>query len=216
MPDTAPTPATRDCTLLVIDDHPVVREGLVAVLRQLPGCVGVLEAADGEQGLALMAAHPEVSAVLVDLRMAGLAGLPTLARLRALNPALPVTVVSASEDPADVRRAMAAGASGYVPKSAGRGTLLAAVQLVLAGERYVPPLLLDDSGPAPAALQGLTPRQLEVLSQLCQGHANREIGVVLNMHEKTVKAHVGAIFKALGVVSRSQAVEAARAAGFSG
>lgn len=203
--------------LIVIDDHPVVREGLAMVLRQLEGAPEVLEAADGEQGLALLALHADVRAALVDLRMAGLAGLPTLARLRALRPDLPVMVISASEDPADVRRAMAAGASGYVPKSAGRSTLFAAVRLVLAGERYVPPLLLEQGDAAPAAtLTGLTPRQLEVLGLLCQGHANREIGVALGMHEKTVKAHVSAIFKVLGVVNRSQAVEAARAAGFTG
>ncbi len=203
--------------LIVIDDHPVVREGLAMVLRQLAGAPEVLEAADGEQGLALLGQHPDVRGVLVDLRMAGLAGLPTLARLRASRPELPVMVISASEDPADVRRAMAAGASGYVPKSAGRSTLLAAVQMVLAGERYVPPLLLDQGHAVPAAaLTGLTPRQLEVLGLLCQGHANREIGLTLQMHEKTVKAHVGAIFKVLGVVNRSQAMEAARAAGFTG
>jgi two-component system, NarL family, nitrate/nitrite response regulator NarL len=202
--------------LLVIDDHPVVREGLAMVLRQLAGAPEVLEAADGEQGLALLAQHSDVRGVLVDLRMAGLAGLPTLARLRATRPELPVMVISASEDPADVRRAMAAGASGYIPKSAGRSTLLAAVQLVLAGERYVPPLLLQEADAAPAVLPGLTPRQLEVLGLLCQGHANREIGLALNMHEKTVKAHVGALFKVLGVVNRTQAVEAARSAGFAG
>jgi len=202
--------------LLVIDDHPVVREGLAMVLRQLAGAPEVLEASDGEQGLALLAQHADVRGVLVDLRMAGLAGLPTLARLRASRPELPVMVISASEDPADVRRAMAAGASGYIPKSAGRSTLLAAVQLVLAGEHYVPPLLLQAAGAAPAVLTGLTPRQLEVLGLLCQGHANREIGLALNMHEKTVKAHVSAIFKVLGVVNRTQAIEAARSAGFSG
>lgn len=203
--------------LIVIDDHPVVREGVATVLRQLEGAPEVLEAADGEQGLALLAQHADVRGVLVDLRMAGLAGLPTLARLRALRPELPLMVISASEDPADVRRAMAAGASGYVPKSAGRSTLLAAVRLVLAGERYVPPLLLAPEASEPAAsLNGLTPRQIEVLGLLCQGHANREIGLALGMHEKTVKAHVGALFKALGVVNRSQAVEAARAAGFTG
>lgn len=202
--------------LLVIDDHPVVRDGLAMALRQLEPGVEVLEADDGEQGLALLARNGDVRGVLVDLRMAGLAGLPTMARLRAQWPHLPLIVVSASEDPADVRRAMAAGASGYVPKSAGRTTLLAAVRMVLAGERYVPPLLLQETAVPPATLNGLTPRQMEVLSLLCQGHANREIGVALAMHEKTVKAHVGAIFKVLGVVNRTQAVEAARAAGFSG
>lgn len=202
--------------LLIIDDHPVVREGLAAVLRQRGADTEVLEAADGEAGLQLLAQRPDVACVLVDLRLAGLGGLATLARVRATRPGLPVLVVSASEDAADVRRAMAAGASGYVPKSAGRSTLLAALQLVLAGERYVPPLLLAEAAPAAATVTGLTPRQREVLALLCQGHANREIGLALQMHEKTVKAHVGALFKVLGVVNRTQAVEAARSAGFIG
>ena len=203
--------------ILIIDDHPIVRDGLALVLGQVPGGAQVLEAEDGESGLALVAQHPDLACVLTDLRMGGMAGLATLAHLQALRPGLPVLVVSSSEDSTDVRRAMAAGAAGYVPKSAGRATLLAALQLVLAGERYVPPLLLQSLGRAPiTSPQALTTRQQEVLALLCDGHANREIGLLLGMHEKTVKAHVGALFKVLGVVNRSQAIEAARSAGLVG
>lgn len=200
--------------ILIIDDHPIVRDGLALVLGQVPGGAQVLEAEDGERGLALVAQHPDLDCVLTDLRMGGMAGLATLAHVKALRPGLPVVVISSSEDPVDVRRVMAAGAAGFVPKSAGRNTLLAALQLVLTGERYVPPLLLQALGnDPPASAQALTTRQQEVLALLCDGHANREIGLLLAMHEKTVKAHVGALFKVLGVVNRSQAVEAARSAG---
>lgn len=193
------------------------REGLASVLRQWPAVGEVLQASDGEPALALVAAQPDVAAVIVDLRMAGTGGLVVVAQLRRLRPDLPVLVLSSSEEPDDVRRALAAGAGGYCPKSAAPATLLAALQLVLAGEVYVPPLMAQaPAAPAAAAAgggSGLTPRQREVLQQLCQGQTNKQIARILAMQEKTVKGHVSAIFKALNVVHRLQAVEAARNAG---
>lgn len=153
--------------ILLVDDHPMFREGLASVLRQWPAVGQVLQAGDGELALALVAAQPDLAAVIVDLRMAGTGG------------------------------------------------LLAALQLVLAGEVHVPPLMAQAPA-APAATadgSGLTPRQREVLQQLCQGQTNEQIARVLDMQEKTVKGHVSAIFKALNVVHRLQAVEAARNAG---
>lgn len=202
--------------ILAVDDHPMFREGLASVLRQWPAVGSVLQASDGEQALGLVAAQPDLAAVIVDLRMAGTGGLVVVAQLQRLRPALPVLVLSSSEEPDDVRRALAAGARGYCPKSAAPATLLAALQLVLAGEVYVPPLMAQ--APAePAATggdgSGLTPRQREVLQQLCQGQTNKQIARTLAMQEKTVKGHVSAIFKALNVVHRLQAVEAARNAG---
>lgn len=209
---------SRALQILLIDDHPFVRDGVAANLRQLGPAVDVLEAADGAAALRCIAEHPALDLALLDLQMGGLPGIPTLERMRVERPDLKVLVLSSSEDPADVRRVMAAGAAGYCPKSAGRNTLLAAVRLVLDGETYLPPLMLHAAGPAPMAADGgpLTPRQREVLRLLCEGHANREIGVQLGMHEKTVKTHVSAIYRTLGVVSRPQAVAAARAAGLVG
>ena len=205
---------------LIIDDHPMLREGVAAVLRQFDAPAVVLQAADGEQGLALAAAHPDLDAAWVDLRMAGLAGLTTVELLHARHPSLPVIVLSSSEDPQDVRRALHAGARGYCAKSAGPGTLLAALRLVLAGEVYVPPFVVADDGDeaqssTPGAA-GLTPRQLEVLRLLCEGRSNKDIARLLVMQEKTVKGHVTAIFRALKVVHRLQAVQAARDAGIVG
>jgi two-component system, NarL family, nitrate/nitrite response regulator NarL len=205
--------------ILVVDDHPMFREGLAGVLRQWPPVSSVLQASDGEPALALVAEQPDLAAAIVDLRMSGTGGLVVVAQLRRLRPDLPVLVLSSSEDPEDVRRALAAGAAGYCPKSAAPATLLAALQLVLAGEVYVPPLMAQAPAAPPSPVgdgSGLTPRQREVLQQLCQGQTNKQIARILDMQEKTVKGHVSAIFKALNVVHRLQAIEAARNAGLVG
>ena len=191
------------------------REGLASVLRQWPAVREVLQASDGEQALGLVAGQPDLAVVIVDLRMLGTGGLVVVAQLRRARPGLPVLVLSSSEEPDDVRRALAAGARGYCPKSAAPATLLAALQLVLAGEVYVPPLMAQAPAATPAAgdVGGLTPRQREVLQQLGLGQSNKQIARILAMQEKTVKGHVSAIFKVLNVVHRLQAVQAARNAG---
>jgi len=201
--------------LLLVDDHPLVRAGVVAALQSLDAPELILEAGDGIAAMDCLAQHPDVDAVLLDLRMVGMAGMALLEQLKRHHPLLPSLVLSSSEDPADVRRVLKAGARGYCPKSASPATLLAALTLVLGGEIYVPPLMAmaTEAGPAESNLSGLTPRQREVLQELCNSKSNKEIARELGMEEKTVKGHVSAIFKALGVVHRLQAVEAARAAG---
>ena len=147
----------------------------------------------------------------------GMSAIPEFGKRR---PELPVIVLSSSEDPRDVRRALALGALGYIPKSSPPRTLLSALQLVLSGNIYVPPLMLAPAAAAPrstgvdAARPGasLTERQLEVLRLLGKGLSNKEIGRDLGLSEKTVKAHVTAIFKTLNVVNRTQAASAAREA----
>jgi two-component system nitrate/nitrite response regulator NarL len=201
--------------LLVVDDHPLVRAGVASAMQSLAGADPVLQAGDGVEALAHLAQHPDVAAVLLDLRMAGMAGLPLLTQLQRLHPGLPALVLSSSEEPDDVRRVLKAGARGYCPKSAHPATVIAALQLVLSGEIYVPTFMA--MAPAPEATHpepsGLTPRQHEVLQALCSGKSNKEIARALGMQEKTVKGHVSAIFRCLNVVHRLQAVEAARASG---
>ncbi len=198
---------------LIIDDHPMLRQGVAAVLRDLEPGVTVLEAPDGATGLALAAAHAGLDAVLLDLQLTGLSGMDTLARLAAAHSDLPVVMLSASEDPAAVRAALAAGARGYCPKSASHATMQAAVRLVLAGEIYVPPLMAGAAPSAPRGDADLTARQREVLRLVCDGQPNKQIAHTLGMQEKTVKTHVTAIFRALKVINRAQAVIAARKAG---
>jgi two-component system, NarL family, nitrate/nitrite response regulator NarL len=205
--------------LLIIDDHPVLREGLAALLRQAAEETQVLQAADDAAGLALAESHGDLDAVFLDLNMPGGGGMPAIQEFGRRRPDLPVIVLSSSEDPQDIRRALALGALGYIPKSASPRTILSALQLVLSGSVYVPPVMLNamaaTAGPGagpqgPAALSHLTDRQVDVLKQLCRGLSNKEISRELNLSEKTVKAHITAIFRTLNVVNRLQAAAIAR------
>lgn len=211
--------------VLVIDDHPLVQEGVAAALEALGHDVDVIAAADSEQGLAAAAANPDIDLVLLDLALPGMSGLGVISALHQRFPSLPVVVLSALEDPENIRTAISAGAMGFVPKSAQTRVLIEALRQVLEGNLSVPGTL----GSVPAASGGsasgatgngsepdvalLTLRQLEVLSRLCQGKTNKQIATDLGLSEKTVKAHVTAIFKVLGVVNRTQAVLVARRMG---
>lgn len=204
--------------LLIVDDHPILRESLAALLRQVEPDTVVLQAASAAEGFDAVAEHADLDAVLLDLAMPGMGGLPAIREFGRRRPELAVIVLSSSESPEDVRRALASGALGYVPKSATPQTLLAALRLVLAGNVYVPPLVLAEArGGAGAdgsvAETPITPRQLDVLKQLAAGRSNKEIGTALGLSDKTVKQHVTAIFKALDVVNRTQAANAARRRG---
>jgi two-component system, NarL family, nitrate/nitrite response regulator NarL len=204
--------------LLIVDDHAILREGLAAMLRQAGPDTEVLQAGDGAEGVRLAETHQDLDAVFLDLEMPGVDGMSAVPELGRRRPDLPVIVLSSSEDPLDVKRALALGALGYVPKSAAPQTLLSALALVLSGNVYVPPLMLNavtaacghaganGSGPRAA----LTERQLEVLRLLSDGLSNKEIGRALGLSDKTVKVHITTIFKTLNVVNRTQAASAAR------
>ena len=197
--------------LLIIDDHPVVREGLAALLRPAEPGMEILQASGAVEGLELAVSAPDLDLVFMDLKMPGETGVSAIAEFGRRCPQLPLIVISSSEAPADVREALAAGALGYVPKSAAPHTVLGAMRLVLAGEIYVPPLMLE---PAPERSSArLTGRQLGVLRLLCDGASNKEIARRLELSEKTVKAHVTAILRELGVGNRTQAARAANATG---
>lgn len=214
--------------VLVIDDHPLVQEGVSAALESLADDVTVMSARDGEQGLATAAENPDLDLVLLDLALPGMSGFNLIGKLHERLPSLPVVVLSALEEPENVRHAINAGAMGFVPKSAATRVLIEVLQQVLEGNVTVP-LALQSSGPpishalpgatgdSPSASEPdvalLTLRQLEVLSRVCQGKTNKQIATELGLSEKTVKAHVTAIFKVLGVVNRTQAVLVARRVG---
>ncbi|MDB6157783.1 MAG: hypothetical protein JWO04_1489 [Gammaproteobacteria bacterium] len=214
--------------VLVIDDHPLVQEGVSAALESLADDVTVMAARDAEQGLGLAAENPDLDLVLLDLALPGMSGFNLIGKLHERLPSLPVVVLSALEEPENVRHAINAGAMGFVPKSAATRVLIEVLQQVLEGNVTVP-LALQSSGPpishalpgatgaAPSAAEPdvalLTLRQLEVLSRVCQGKTNKQIATELGLSEKTVKAHVTAIFKVLGVVNRTQAVLVARRVG---
>lgn len=208
---------------LVVDDHAVLREGLAALLRRLGPDTAVIEANNASEAFELLEAHSDLDVVILDLMMPGIKGLDALSAFRRARPDLPVIVLSSSEDPRDVRKALAAGALGYVPKSSSQRILLSAIQLVMNGDLYVPPLVLKGrtnenasvSQPAAASRleQPLTARQVEILRLLSEGLPNKSIANALGVSEKTVKAHVTMIFKTLNVDNRTQAAIAARDAG---
>jgi DNA-binding NarL/FixJ family response regulator len=200
--------------VLVVDDHPLVREGLASVIRQLGPETAVLGAGDAADALLLAVDHADLALVVLDLMMPGMDGARALIEFMRRLPDVPVVVLSASEDPADARRVFEHGARGYVPKSAGPGTLLTALRMALNGDLYIPPLILNaPGGRGPGRLGGLTERQLDVLRRIADGHSNGKIAADLSLSEKTVKSHITSIFKALNVFSRTQAAAAAREAG---
>ncbi|KWH24333.1 response regulator [Burkholderia multivorans] len=205
--------------ILIVDDHPVLRDGVEALLRRNDAALAVVQAASADDAMQMLDQHADIGAIVLDLKMRGTSGVDAIAALARARPALQIIVLSSSEDPRDVRAAFAHGALGYVPKSASPHTLLSAIVMVLNGERYVPPLLLDDGAtytiepPRQAAGAPLTPRQIEVLRYLAEGVPNKVIADRLGLSEKTVKAHITAIFRTLHVLNRTQAAAAGRKAG---
>ncbi len=204
--------------LLIVDDHPVLREGLCAFLRAGHPEVTILQAASAHEAFDIAQVNNDLDLVVLDLKMPGVRGSGAVRDLGRRRPDLPIIVLSSSEDPEDVRDVLASGALGYVCKSATQQTLITAIEVVLRGEVYVPPLMLGRSAPNPrgAAVSEsspLTPRQREVLAQLQEGRSNKQIAHTLSLSEKTVKVHVTALLKSLGVVNRTEAAFVARERG---
>jgi DNA-binding NarL/FixJ family response regulator len=207
---------------LIVDDHPLIQEAVTNVLQGLDPATQVAVAADCDSGLAQAATLPGLDLVVLDLNLPGLAGIPALKRWRSKWPAVPIVVLSALNDPATVLAAIQAGAAGYITKSSSNEVMRQALRLVLAGGKYLPPELLAQPGTLSASAErrlpmrgtpalGLTDRQLAVLRLLAKGAPNKLICRELGLAERTVKAHVTAVLRALNVSSRTQAaVEAVR------
>lgn len=203
--------------LLVVEDHALVREGLVRTLAQLGADASVVETKDAESALQVLESDDEFDLVLLDLMLPGINGMALLAVLRRRFPALPVVIISALDDPDTIARAMRQGASGFVTKTSSSEVLLDALRQVLDGGVYVPPKALSARGGKGGEVArsrsleerfGLTAGQMRVLELLMQGKSNREIAELLGLSEGTVKVHVSRIFKALNVSSRAQAMVA--------
>lgn len=202
--------------LLVVEDHALVREGLLQTLRKLERGVVCNGVRDAEEALALLEKEggEDYDLCLLDLMLPGLNGMGCLGVLRKRFPAMPVVIISALDDRNTVERAMRAGASGFVSKSSPGEVLLTALRQVLAGEVYVPISLQDEmnsqrkrrGGVSLAEQYDLTAAQMRVLEPLIQGKTNRQISELLGLTEGTVKVHVSAILKALDVANRSQAL----------
>ena len=208
--------ATVPREVLIADDHPLYRDALTrAVQGALPGAQ-VHGAASVPSLLALIEAHPQAELLLMDLHMPGARGFSALAHIRGQHPGLPIMVVSAHEEAAVVRRALAHGASGYLAKSAAVEDIGAAVRAVLEGELWVPTgvataraELKSDEAAVAARLAELTPQQFRVLGMIAEGLLNKQIAYELDVSEATIKAHMTAIMRKLGVSNRTQVALAA-------
>ncbi|MGL4488925.1 MAG: response regulator [Rhizobiaceae bacterium] len=203
---------TTGLTFVVADDHPLFRGAIKETLRSLGNDVTIAEAGDFETTKKLALDLAEIDMVLLDLTMPGASGLSGLVSLRAIRPSVPVVIVSASDDPEIIRRAVELGASGYIKKSASLDEIRSALNQVLEGEIVTPPNVEigKEFDPEIADLivriKALTPQQARVLSMIADGLLNKQIAYELNVSEATIKAHVSAVLQKLNVDSRTQAV----------
>lgn len=201
-------------TIIVADDHPLFRAALIQALVTPVSGARILEAENLQQLEDQMQA--EIDLVLLDLHMPGVSGFSGLIYLRNHFPSVPVVVVSGNEQATVIHRAMHFGAAGFIPKSSSMDAIAQAIKVVLDGGQWVPADLPDvdqqmDSQDSQFAdqLASLTPQQFKVMVMLTEGLLNKQIAYELNVSEATIKAHVTAILRKLGVYSRTQAVIAA-------
>ena len=201
-------------SLLIADDHPLFRAALCQAARESVADCSVRQASDLAGVLAALATDPDTDLVLLDLHMPGSQGLSGLAALRGQHPGVAVLVVSAHDEPRTVRRVLDHGAAGFIPKSASPAEIGQAIRCVLDCGIWLPPQLAAAVAALPAnpddtalahRLARLTEQQSRVLGLLAEGLLNKQIADRLSIQERTVKAHVTAIFEKLGVRNRTQA-----------
>lgn len=207
--------------ILLIDDHPLFRAGIAAVVSDLAEAVQCTEVGNCEAALRLIKRGAEFDLVLLDLNLPGMDGMTGITILRDAMPATPIVILSATENAAKIRQAIGVGAKGYIPKSSGRDIILGALRLVLSGGVYLPINLIQAPAEsvqagADAGGSGLTPRQLDVLRLVARGKSNKEIAYTLGLAENTVRVHVAAILKYLDVKNRTEAGYAATHRGLTG
>lgn len=203
--------------ILIADDHPLFRDALQrAVQTALPAAQ--VHTADSVTSLfAVIAEFPDADLLLIDLHMPGAQGFSALAHIRGQYPGLPIIVVSMHEEARIMQRALTHGASAYIPKSAPAGEIVAAIESVLRGDVWVPRDMFGaPAGPsaleiaAAARVATLTPHQFRVMTMLSDGMLNKQIAFDLNVSEATIKAHMTAIMRKLGVNNRTQVALFAR------
>lgn len=217
------TPGVGDTSLriLLADDHALFRAGLRHLLKDFGDRLQIEEAHDYDATVKRLSELEDLDLLLLDLNMPGMTGMSAVEDLCALAPDVPIIVISVRETAEDVRKAIDAGAMGYIPKSSTPEVMMSALQLVLSGGLYLPPNLLRElpAGGEGAAENGggegddqvarLTPRQRDVLRLLARGQSNKQIADVLGLAPGTVKIHISRILRAFKVQNRTQAVIAA-------
>lgn len=197
--------------ILVAEDHTIVRDGLVAVIKQGPGMTVVADTGDGQRAVELWKQHrPDVT--LMDLRMPGSDGVDAIYQIRAADPNARIIVLTTYDGDEDIYRGIRAGAKSYLLKDIRREELFECIREVYAGKMFVPPAIaakLAERLPA----EELTARELEVLRLLAEGKPNKIVGADLAISEVTVKSHVQSVFRKLNVLSRTEAIAVANRKG---
>jgi DNA-binding NarL/FixJ family response regulator len=211
----------NNLNILIADDHDLVREGLKLTLDKLPEPASFMEAGSADEVRQALADCPTIDLIILDLHMPGANGLDLLTTICNDQPDIPVVVLSAVEEPHVMQRAIDRGAAGFIPKSSANSLLVSAFQLVLAGGVFIPTEMLgrnavdtvtrSESTHNMFAPPELTHRQIDVLGLLSKGASNKAIARKLGLSEHTVKIHITAIFRSLGVNNRTEAALAYRA-----
>lgn len=198
---------TDTIRILIVDDHHIVRQGLVALLKTVPGFTVTAEAADGEQAVDLYRKHkPDVT--LMDLRLPKMNGVDAIAKIRDGSPQARIIVLTTFDGDEDIYRALQAGAKGYLLKGMDLAELTDAIRTVHAGRTRIPPRVAEKLAERMSGAS-LTARELEVLKLIVAGRSNRDIGTALFISEATVKTHVNSLLSKLGVEDRTQAATTA-------
>jgi DNA-binding NarL/FixJ family response regulator len=211
--------------VLMVDDHVLFRDGMRYVLQQLADDVEVIDSGNFVDGMKQAANNPDIDLALLDLNMPGSEGVKSILAFHESNPGIPLVVVSGSDQRDDIEKVMEYGAMGFISKMSSSKIMLAALRMVLDGGVYLPPQLLqqamvglDQGGMDKRSVRSnknwLTTRQMQTLQLLAEGLSNKEISERLNLAEGTVKIHTAAVYQALRVNSRLEAVSAARRLGF--
>lgn len=200
--------------ILIVDDHPLFRHALIQAVRHSLPQANISETASVNEFYARLENGPEPDIVMLDLHLPGASGFSALVHVRAQYPSIPIIVVSAHEELSVIQRALAHGAVAYIPKSAPPHHIGEALRAVQDGDSWVPPNLpmsahdprARDEADFAERIKTLTPQQFRVLMMVAEGLLNKQIAYTLEVSEATIKAHVTAIFRKLGVQNRTQAV----------
>ena len=199
--------ATAKATILLVDDHALLRTGVANIINQEPDLQVVAEAGNGVEAIAAFDRyHPDVT--LLDLRMPVMEGVEAVRRIREHDPRAKVIVLTTYDTDDEIARALKAGAKAYVLKDIAADDLIGCIRDVLAGKTYLAPSAAAKLAEGVTRVQ-LTPREMSALRLMADGKANKEIASELNISERTVKTHLGHLFEKLGVTSRTEAVKVA-------
>lgn len=193
--------------VLIVEDHNVVRQGLVALLNVAEGLKVVGEAADGAEAVAQIRKHrPDIT--LIDLRLPRMSGVDVIERIRMETPQARFIVLTTYDGDEDIYRALKAGARAYLLKGMTSEELIATIRAVHTGKSHIPPVIAQRLAER-LGTEDLTPREFDVLEQIVDGKSNKEIATELDVSEATVKTHINSLLSKLGVTDRTQAATAA-------